>query len=58
MPVLDSKLNPATAEFAANVAHNRALVADLRAKLAQYAQGGPAQAKAKHSARAGGNGSS
>ena len=51
MPVLDSKLNPATAEFAANAAHNRALVADLRAKLAQYAQGGPPQAKAKHSAR-------
>ena len=51
MPVLDSKLNCATAEFAANTAHNRALVADLQAKLAQYAQGGPERAKAKHSAR-------
>jgi 3-methylcrotonyl-CoA carboxylase beta subunit len=51
VPVLDSKLNPATGEFAANAAHNRALVADLEAKLAQYAQGGPEHAKAKHAAR-------
>ncbi|WP_448507308.1 carboxyl transferase domain-containing protein [Immundisolibacter sp.] len=51
MPVLDSKLNPARPQFQADAAHNRALVADLRAKLAQYAQGGPAHAKAKHSAR-------
>ncbi|MBC7161386.1 carboxyl transferase domain-containing protein [Immundisolibacter sp.] len=51
MPVLDSKLNPATAQFQTNAAHNRALVADLKAKLAQYATGGPEHAKAKHSAR-------
>ena len=51
MPVLDSKLNPAAAQFQADAAHNRALVADLKIKLAQYAQGGPAHAKAKHSAR-------
>jgi 3-methylcrotonyl-CoA carboxylase beta subunit len=51
VPVLDSKLNPATAEFTANAAHNRTLVADLKAKLAQYAQGGPEHAKARHSAR-------
>ncbi|MFP5464327.1 MAG: carboxyl transferase domain-containing protein [Gammaproteobacteria bacterium] len=51
MPVLDSKLNPATAQFQADAAHNRALVADLKAKLAQYATGGPEHAKAKHSAR-------
>ncbi|WP_293661089.1 carboxyl transferase domain-containing protein [Rhodoferax sp. OV413] len=51
MPVLESKLNPRSADFAANAAAMRALVDDLRAKLEVVAQGGGDAARAKHTAR-------
>jgi len=51
MPVLQTRLNPRSAEFAANAQAMQALVADLRARLAQVAQGGGEAARAKHTAR-------
>jgi len=51
MPVLASKLAPRSDDFKANAAAMRALVEDLRAKLAQIAQGGGEAARAKHTAR-------
>ncbi|MDR2188517.1 MAG: methylcrotonoyl-CoA carboxylase [Azonexus sp.] len=51
MSRLDSKLNTRTADFQANAAAMRALVADLRAKAAAVAQGGGDAARAKHTAR-------
>ncbi|MCX9157292.1 methylcrotonoyl-CoA carboxylase [Niveibacterium sp. 24ML] len=51
MTVLHSQLNPRDAGFQANAEAMRALVADLRAKLAQVAQGGSADARDKHRAR-------
>ena len=51
MPVLESKLNPRSAEFAANAAAMRTLVDDLRAKIEQAALGGGEAARAKHTAR-------
>ncbi|MGQ0711888.1 MAG: carboxyl transferase domain-containing protein [Rhodoferax sp.] len=51
MPILESKLNPRAADFAANAAAMRALVDDLNAKIAQVALGGGDGARAKHTAR-------
>ncbi len=51
MPVIKSQLNPRAEEFRANAARMRALVADLRDKVAQAALGGPGEARAKHAAR-------
>ena len=51
MPVLASRINPRTEEFAANAAAMRALVGDLNATLAKVAEGGGADARAKHTAR-------
>ena len=51
MSVLEAKLNPRTEEFKANAAAMRALVDDLNAKLAKIAEGGGADARAKHLGR-------
>jgi 3-methylcrotonyl-CoA carboxylase beta subunit len=51
MPVLESKLNPRSAEFQANAGGMRALVDDLRAQVAKAAEGGGEAARAKHEAR-------
>jgi 3-methylcrotonyl-CoA carboxylase beta subunit len=51
MPVLETQLNSRSADFQANAAAMRALVDDLRAKLAQAAAGGGEAARAKHTAR-------
>ncbi|WP_375381935.1 carboxyl transferase domain-containing protein [uncultured Sphingomonas sp.] len=50
-PVLDTKLAPDGDAFRANAAHNRALVAELRAKVAGAALGGSAAARERHAAR-------
>jgi 3-methylcrotonyl-CoA carboxylase beta subunit len=51
MPVLESKLNPRSAEFQGNAAAMRALVDDLKVQVAKAAEGGGEIARAKHSAR-------
>jgi len=51
MPVLSSHLDPRSPEFAANAAAMEAQVADLRAKAARIAEGGPETARQKHLAR-------
>jgi 3-methylcrotonyl-CoA carboxylase beta subunit len=51
MPAIRSRLNPRSEEFRANAERTRALVADLRDKVAQAAAGGPEEARAKHAAR-------
>ncbi|WP_172201612.1 carboxyl transferase domain-containing protein [Niveibacterium sp. COAC-50] len=51
MTVLHSQLNPRDANFQANAEAMRKVVDDLRAKLAQAAQGGSADARDKHRAR-------
>ncbi|MEN9887329.1 MAG: hypothetical protein RL758_1907 [Pseudomonadota bacterium] len=51
MTVIESKLNPRSADFAANAQAMRSLVDDLRAKLDQIALGGGEAARAKHTAR-------
>ena len=51
MPVLESQLNPRSAEFQANAEVMRGLVDDLRAQLAKAAAGGGEAARAKHTAR-------
>ncbi|CAZ89870.1 Methylcrotonoyl-CoA carboxylase beta chain, mitochondrial [Thiomonas arsenitoxydans] len=51
MPILDTRLNPRSAEFTANAAALRALVDDLRARQARVAEGGGEAARAKHVAR-------
>jgi len=51
MPVIESRINPRTQGFAENAAAMQALVADLRAKLAQTALGGSASARERHVAR-------
>ncbi len=50
-PILDTKLAADSEAFGANAAHNRALVEELRAKVAAAAQGGSASARDKHVAR-------
>ena len=51
MAVLQSQLNPRSAEFAANAAAMQSVVNDLRAHLERTAQGGGEAARAKHTAR-------
>jgi 3-methylcrotonyl-CoA carboxylase beta subunit len=51
MAVLKSQLNPRGADFQANAASMRALVADLRAEIERVAQGGSESARQKHIAR-------
>jgi 3-methylcrotonyl-CoA carboxylase beta subunit len=51
MAQLQSKLNPRSEAFRANAAAMQALVDDLNAKLAKIAEGGGADARAKHLAR-------
>ncbi|MDR7154155.1 3-methylcrotonyl-CoA carboxylase beta subunit [Sphingobium xenophagum] len=50
-PILDTKVLRDSEAFRANVAHNRALAEELRAKVAAAAQGGSASARDKHTAR-------
>ncbi len=51
MPALETKINVRSADFQSNAEALRAAVADLRARLAQVAEGGGAAARAKHQAR-------
>ena len=51
MPILESKLNPRSAEFGANAAAMRSLVDDLNVQFAKAALGGGEAARAKHTAR-------
>ncbi len=51
MAILDTRLNPRSAEFQTNVEAMRALVADLNAQVEKSAAGGGSQARAKHTAR-------
>ncbi len=51
MTVLESRVDLSSAEFAANREHNLALVAELRARLAQVKQGGGQEAVRRHRAR-------
>ena len=51
MATLSSKINTRSAEFAANAASLKAAVDDLKAKVAHVAQGGSAEARAKHTGR-------
>ncbi len=51
MPKLTSKLSTTSDAFQANAAHNRALVAQLRERTAQSAQGGPEAIRARHTSR-------
>ncbi|RPE67793.1 3-methylcrotonyl-CoA carboxylase beta subunit [Tibeticola sediminis] len=51
MPVLQSQLNPRSADFQANAAAMRALVDDLQAQIARVQLGGGEAARAKHTAR-------
>ncbi len=51
MPVIESRINPRADDYAGNARAMQAQVADLRAQLAQTAQGGSAEARAKHVAR-------
>jgi acetyl-CoA carboxylase carboxyltransferase component len=51
MSRIHSHISTQNADFQANAAHHRALAADLREQLAHAAQGGSADARAKHVAR-------
>ncbi len=51
MAVITSQISPRAADFQANADAMRALVEDLRQRLAQVAQGGGEAARAKHVAR-------
>jgi 3-methylcrotonyl-CoA carboxylase beta subunit len=51
MSVIKSRIDPRSAEFQANAAAMRTLVADLRDKVAQVAVGGNEAARKKHLAR-------
>lgn len=51
MSPIQSRIDPRSPEFRANAAAMRALVADLRDKVARVAQGGDESARAKHLAR-------
>ena len=50
-PMLDSRLDRGGETFHTNAAHNRALAAELRAKVAAAALGGPERARERHVAR-------
>ncbi|AVT14107.1 carboxyl transferase domain-containing protein [Paracidovorax avenae] len=49
--ILESRLNPRSADFQANASAMRVLVQDLRDRAAQVALGGSEAARAKHAAR-------
>ena len=51
MTVLQSVIDPGSAEFFRNAEAMKGLVADLRAKLETAVQGGSAEARARHVAR-------
>ncbi|MBK8964076.1 MAG: methylcrotonoyl-CoA carboxylase [Candidatus Competibacteraceae bacterium] len=51
MSVIKTRIDPRSDEFKANARAMRALVADLRAKVAEVAQGGSEAARQKHLAR-------
>ena len=51
MPVLNSTIDPRSAEFRANAANMRTQVADLRARVAAIEEGGGAKARERHLAR-------
>ncbi|MCA7926772.1 methylcrotonoyl-CoA carboxylase [Burkholderia cenocepacia] len=51
MPIIESKLNPRSEDFRANAAALEAVVANLRAKIEQLAQGGGQAARDKHLSR-------
>ncbi|MBR8042688.1 methylcrotonoyl-CoA carboxylase [Burkholderia cenocepacia] len=51
MPIIESKLNPRSEDFRANAVALEAVVADLRAKIEQFAQGGGQAARDKHLSR-------
>ncbi len=48
MEILESRLDPAGAEFRANAKHNQALAAELRARLAEARRGGDDKAHQRH----------
>jgi len=50
-PVLRSRADTGAAEFARNAEINRALAAELHARIARAAQGGPERARERHLAR-------
>ena len=51
MPILPTRLDARSADFKANVAAMRCVVADLRATVERIALGGPEAARQKHLAR-------
>ncbi len=51
MSVFESTIDPRSKAFRDNSEHMRGLVADLRSKVSESAQGGPAHAREKHLAR-------
>ena len=51
MPTLPSTARPASAEFQANEAAQRALVIELRERLAETSRGGPERSRDRHTAR-------
>lgn len=51
MPFLHSHIDPQSDDFKANAEHNRALAAELRARLAQVRQGGGDKYRARHEAQ-------
>jgi acetyl-CoA carboxylase carboxyltransferase component len=51
MALIHSHISPQNEEFQANAAHHRALAEALREQLARSAEGGSADARAKHTAR-------
>jgi 3-methylcrotonyl-CoA carboxylase beta subunit len=51
MPIIESKINGRSAEFASNASAMRDKIAELKAALDKIAQGGPEAARQKHLAR-------
>jgi len=51
MSVLQTAVDPRNAQFKANSEHNRALVADLKARIAAVREGGGEVARQRHTAR-------
>jgi 3-methylcrotonyl-CoA carboxylase beta subunit len=51
MPIIESKINGRSAEFASNASAMRDKIAELKATLDKIAQGGPEAARQKHLAR-------
>ncbi len=51
MPILETQLNPRSADFQAHAAAMRTVVEDLKARIERVAQGGGEAARARHTAR-------